>query len=108
MELIDALSTEYVYADVSAIQAGVVVNPTANAVQIAITTGQAAPAGGDWKNATWVTDSTGPIPTYTARLLVGPTGGAVTLTAGQRYTVWVKITAGSEIPVLRAGQIQAF
>lgn len=97
---ISAQSKEYVRVPISAYEAGSLVNPTGDAIDMAFTTG-AAPAGGDWKTASWETDSSTTPTTYYARLAVGP-GGSITLIAGTFYTVWVRVTDNPEIPIIRA------
>lgn len=99
--VISALSLEKVRARVSAKNNGVVVNPTADTVQMAFTVAGADPIAGDWKTAEWETDATTEPDTYYARCLVGP-AGTVTLAAGM-YQAWVKITDSPEIPVKRSG-----
>jgi hypothetical protein len=99
---LSSLSKEYVRVSVHAKENGVVVNPTTDVVQMAFTAG-IDPVGGDWKTASWETDATSEPDTYYARCLVGP-GGTVTLAAG-RYTVWLKLTDATEIPVRKIGQL---
>lgn len=99
-----AASLEYVRVPVAARSAGVAVDPTGDTVVMAFLAGAGAPESGDWKTASWDTDSSTYPPTYRAQCLVGP-AGAVTLTAGV-YSVWVKVTDSPEVPVLRAGQIK--
>ena len=72
-------------------------DPTSFVVEMAFTTG-AEPAGPDWKDAEWRT-LTNPTRHFAA-CLVGPSGAA-TLTDGT-WVTWVRITAGLEVPVLRA------
>lgn len=99
---IAASSVEYVRVPVSATASGSAVDPTADTVQLAFMATASAPSSGDWKTASWETD-TGTTPdTYYARCLVG---SAVTLTAGT-YTVWVKVTDSPETPVKRAGLLR--
>ena len=98
---ISSLSKEYVRVRVSAREDGVVVNPTADTVEMAFTLLDAAPVGGDWKTAEWETDATTNPDTYYARCLVGP-GGTVTLAAGT-YRIWVRVTDAPEVPVKRSG-----
>jgi hypothetical protein len=63
------------------------------------------PASGDLKTASWETDTTTEPDTYYARCLVGP-GGAVTLTAGVTYMVWVKVTDSPEVVLRRVGRLR--
>jgi hypothetical protein len=99
-------STEYVRVPIAARSAGADVDPTGDTVVMAFLTGVGPPVSGDWKTASWDTDSTTTPPTYRAQCLVGP-AGAVTLTAAV-YSVWVKVTDSPEVPVKRAGQIKIF
>lgn len=101
---ISTASLEYVRVPVSATASGAAVNPTSGTVQMAFIDGTSAPASGDWKTASWETDSGTEPDTYYARCLVG-TGGAVTLTAAT-YSVWVKVTDSPEVPVRRAGLLR--
>jgi hypothetical protein len=103
---IDSTSKEYVRVPVEATNNGLVVNPTADTVEMAFPAVTVDPAGGDWKAATWETDSTGTPVRYWARCLVGP-GGTVTLAVGL-YDVWVRITDAPEIPVKKSGQLEVF
>jgi len=95
-----ALSTEYVRV---AIDAGV--DPTADNVQMAFPLTGVAPVSGDWKSATWETDSSTDPATYYARCLVGPgVGGVVSLTAGL-YDVFVKVSDNPETVVRNTGAL---
>jgi len=94
---ISSQSKEYVRIPISAYEAGSLVDPTSDAIEMAFTTG-ADPVANDWKTASWETDSSTTPTTYYARLAVGP-GGSVTLTVGF-YTVWVRVTDNPEIPVI--------
>ena len=96
-----SLSKEYVKVRISAREDGVVVNPTADTVEMAFTSAEAEPTSPDWKAAEWETNTSTDPDTYWARCLVGP-GGTVALTDGT-YRVWVRITDSPEIPVLRSG-----
>lgn len=100
---ISSLSKEYVKVPVAATVNGVLINPTADAVQFAFMPLGASPASGDFKSASWETAGTSPNVVYYARCLVGP-GGTVTLAAGV-YVVWVKVTDNPEIPVKQAGTL---
>lgn len=96
-----SLSLEYVRVPVSAVAAGVAVNPTGDTVQLAFITPLTNPTSGDWKAGSWDTEAaTG---TYFAQCLIGPSG-TITLAAGT-YAVWVKVTDNPEIPVRMCGQI---
>lgn len=89
-----ASSTTYVRAKVKATESGSVVNPTADTVQMAFTTGGATPGASDWKAASWDTDSSTTPATYRAQCLIG-SGGVVTLAVGL-YTMWVRIQDSPE------------
>lgn len=78
-----SLSKEYVYVPV---KAGV--DLAALPVEVALTTNGAEPVGADWRTAAWDQGR--------ARVLVGP------LPDG-RYSVWVRVTATPEVPVMKAG-----
>ena len=102
-----AASLEQVLVPVSARSSGAVVDPTANTVQMAFLDEppeQASPESGDWKTASWETNSTADPDQYTAKCLVGPSG-TITLAAGTWY-VWVKITGSPEIPAKYSGVIR--
>lgn len=101
---ISALSTEYVKVRVRARASGADYNPTGDTVTMSfISKAELRPVTGDWKTASWETANS----EYYARCLVGPTGGTITLTPGVWY-VWVKVTDGPEVPVLRAGTLTVF
>lgn len=77
--LIPASSTEYLHIPVTA-PAGV--DLTGSPVKIAVVAHGDNPAASEWQTAEWVDGE--------ARLLVGPDGGAITLTRGT-YRVWIAI-----------------
>lgn len=94
-----AISTEYVRLGPIILHNadGTLYNPTADTITITFindSTG-GSPTTGDWKTASWFTDTSNTTTAYYAEILVGPT--ATTLTAGV-YTVWLKITDSPEIP----------
>jgi hypothetical protein len=95
-----SLDLQYVPAEVTLRDSGLAVNVSTDTVQMAFPATEVAPAGGDWKTATWETDATATPSRYLSRCLVGP-GGTVTLAAGL-YDVWVKITHSPELAVLQA------
>lgn len=103
---ISALSLEYVRVRVQASEAGAAVDPSGNTVVMAFVAEGVAPVSGDWKTASWETDTTTNPDTYFARCLVGP-AGTVTLTAGI-YDVWVRVTDSPEIPAIRSGNVEVF
>lgn len=59
-----------------------------------VAVGTALNTSSDFHTATWETPGSTDT-SATAYLLVGPSGGAVTLTAGTTYNVWVRVTGGS-------------
>lgn len=91
-----ATSTEYIHIPVTPPTG---VSLASNPVQIAIVAHSSNPATGEWRAATWDDD--------TARILVGPAGGALTLAPGTYWT-WITWTAGQEVPVYRAGRIRIY
>lgn len=91
-------SREFVHADVTATIAGAPITPGAPP-KIALMSSDGNPTETDWFEAEW---SGG-----TARLMIGPDGGAVVLAPG-RYHLWVTFTAGLEQPVYRSGTIHIY
>ncbi|WP_032917990.1 hypothetical protein [Streptomyces rimosus] len=89
-------STEYVHVGVTMKIAGAPITASAPP-KMAFLAGGGNPATSDWYTGEWAGS--------TARLLVGPVGGALTLTPGT-YWVWLTWTAGAETPVWRSGQIK--
>lgn len=79
MALIPAASTEYLHIPITG-PAGV--DLTNSPVRIAIVLHNSNPTSGEWRDATWADGA--------ARILIGPDGGTLTLTAGT-YTVWVAV-----------------
>jgi hypothetical protein len=99
---ISSLDLQYVPAEVVLRDSGLVVNVSGDTVQMAFPVAEVAPAGGDWKAATWETDATATPTRYLARCLVGP-AGTVTLAAGL-FDVWVKVTHSPELAVLKTDE----
>jgi len=83
---------------VTVVLAGAALTPT-SPPQLALLPASAEgnPAEEDWRDGEW----SGP----TARLMIGPGSGIETLTPGS-YAVWLRFTAGAEIPVRRTGYIR--
>lgn len=97
---IAATSTEYLHIDVKAWIGGTEVTLSTPPKIAILPVGAASnPAAEDWLTGEWMTGW--------ARLLLGPGGGAVTLTAG-RYSVWITFAAGAETPVYRAGELTVY
>ncbi|GAA2108073.1 hypothetical protein [Streptomyces synnematoformans] len=93
---IAATSTEYVHVTVTAPDGADLSAATPRLAVLPLTTA-ANPAPGDWHTGAWEAGTT------TARLLIGPDGGALTLTAGT-YWVWIGFDPpGAENIVRRSG-----
>lgn len=93
--VIPATSTEYVHIPVTA-PAGVDLTGITPKIAILPVANRDNPSVADWHTGDWATATE-------ARLLVGPDGGALTLTPGD-YSVWVSIDPpGSENVVRRSG-----
>ncbi|MFD9564357.1 hypothetical protein [Streptomyces sp. NPDC059994] len=92
--LIPSSSTEYLHIPVTA-PAGT--DLTAAPVKIAVVAHADNPSGAEWKTAEWVDGA--------ARLLIGPDGGALTLTRGS-YRVWIAIDSpGPENVIRQSGML---
>lgn len=83
------------------------VDPTGTAPQFALLADGTYPdVGTGWANGAWV-GAYSPAGTTARTPLIGAGATAgFTLTAGQRYRVWVKYTAGGETPVQPVGSIR--
>lgn len=101
---ISSLSTAYVLTDVSAKMSGAFIDPTGDTVQMAFKPGSRDPEAGDWKTASWETNTTTTPDTYSARCLVGP-DGVVELVPGI-YSMWVKVTDSPEVFVANVGALK--
>lgn len=97
---ISAESTEYVRVTAVSRVGGVVIN-VASPPKFAFLPASSAvdPEVGDWLTGEWASPA--------ARILVGPNGGSVALTAGE-YAVWLSWAAGTENPVFRSGTITVY
>jgi hypothetical protein len=113
---IAALSLEEVNVTWTSELAGTTIDPTGVSagstlltVQMAfpVSTGNpAAPASPvTWLTASWLLGGTSI--GYVSQALVGP-GGVVTLTAGQAFDVWGRISGTPESPVKFAGTIEVY
>lgn len=100
---VSSLSREYVRVPVNAYEAGQLVDPSLDPVEMAFTAVGVEPVAGDWKLATWEADFSGSRPIYYSRILIGP-GGTVTLADGT-YDTWVRVTDSPEVPVARVGRV---
>lgn len=111
-EPVAAISLEYINIEWASELAGTLIDPTGQTpgqpelpVQFAVPVSSGNPLAPaepvTWYSATWLlgTITTG----FIAQGLVGPGGGAVTLTAGQDYDVWSKISGSPESPARFAG-----
>jgi hypothetical protein len=102
---ISSTSTEYILAPVSATVGGVRIDPTGNQVWMAFVPSGAVPGNSDWQSATWEVNTTTSPVTYSAKCLVGPSGGTITLTPAG-YDVWTKIVDNPETAIKRCGPIR--
>lgn len=92
--LIPASSTEYLRIPVTP-PAGV--DLTGTPVEIAVVAHRDNPSGTEWKAAEWAEGK--------ARLLIGPDGGALTLTRGD-YRVWIAFDPpGAESIIRMSGHL---
>lgn len=90
--------TEFLHVPLYARRIGITTTPTG--VKMAIIPGTSSPAEEDWLDAEYIDGH--------VRLLIGPIGGATTLTPGDYY-VWVAATAGVEAPVKQArGRLRVY
>lgn len=97
-----ALSTEYVRVAIGTTPA---VNPTTDVVQMAFPVTGVDPISGDWKTATWESDTSTTPTTYYVRCLVGPgAGGAITLVEGL-YDTYIKVNDNPETVVKNTGAL---
>ena len=91
---ITAVETKLVQLPVTQYVSNGLGNPSADPVSFAFMKTTAVPQAGDWKTGSWVQDTiTG---SWKAQCLVGPSGGAITLTIGIYY-VWIKIVDPTEL-----------
>lgn len=98
MATLSVLSTEYVKYEVTAAVLGIPYQPTSDVVQFAFPATGANPS-------TWFTGSWEIVGAhYLARILVGPSGGATSLTVGS-YDVYIKITDSPETVVRKVGTL---
>lgn len=91
--VIPASSLEYVSVTISTSPAGVVLTGTAPRFAFLPDTNRANPVTADWLTGEW--DGT-----TTARILIGPTGGAATLSRG-KWHVWLRIDPPNDELVVR-------
>jgi hypothetical protein len=93
-------STEYVRVTAVSKAAGSAVNPAAPPKFAFLPASSSEnPAVEDWLTGEWSTPH--------ARILIGPSGGAITLEPGE-YRVWLTWAAGTEVPVYRSGSITVY
>lgn len=107
-----AVSTQYISSNISNSDG---VNPTSDTVQFAflgpqsnssqaselVPTSSTAYYAGSWPSTSPVVNQPN---SYTATILVGPNGGALSLSTGT-YLMIVKVTDHPEVPVIRCGTI---
>lgn len=96
---ISRYSTVYLHVPVNAqlVNSGVPYNPTNDVVTFAFSQDATLPASPTWTTGGWDTGEP-----YTARVLVGPANGGVTLGPGM-WNFWLKISDAPEVPVLYCG-----
>lgn len=78
-------------------------DPTDDTVEMAFTLNDADPGDDDFIPAQWETNATVNPPVFYAACVVGPD----TLTAGNTYTVFVRITDSPEVPIKWCGTVVA-
>jgi hypothetical protein len=116
-EPIAAISLEEVNVTWTSGLAGTSIDPTGQTegepalpVQMAFPVSSGNPAEPSapvtWYTASWLTGGTSA--GFVAQCLVGPGGGAVTLTAGLSYDVFGKILGSPEVPAKYAGALPVF
>lgn len=108
MTTVVATSTEYLWVPVRSDHPITgVIDLSVYSVDVALLASSTDPVAGDWKPATWETSTKilHGLAYYLARLQIGP-AGAITLTAGLSYFVYVRITIGASAAVVRAGTVQ--
>ncbi len=96
------LSTQFFPVQISSVVSGAPYDPTNDTVQFAFVAKGVEPGSGDWNVGQW-DDSSGPY--YTAKVLVGPLNGGVSLGVGN-YVAWCKITDNPEVPVIKVGTLE--
>lgn len=97
-----SLSTEYVRVAIGTTPA---VDPTSDNLQMAFPVTGNEPITGDWKSATWESDTSTVPTTYYARCLVGPGPGAVVTLTDGLYDVYVKVSDNPETVVKNTGAL---
>lgn len=106
MRVFSALSTEFTRSPVSATASGVDVDPTADALEVAVVPQGTAPGVSDWKTGSWESDVSATPPIHLARILIGPgPGGVLVLTPGL-FDLYLKIHDATETPVIKAGPVR--
>jgi hypothetical protein len=102
---ISALSRQLVQVPLTELVSGLPVDPTALPVWVAFKLGRQPPAAPDWLTGSWSTSSVNG--QYLAQVLVGPGGGLVTLTPGI-WTVWLKVEADPEQPIIQVDSLTVY
>lgn len=104
MKPVSVLSLETVWCTVEAKKGGVAYNPSADPVFGAVVPAPNSPGNTDWHEAIW--EPCQDINLVSIGTQVGP--GAVTLTAGITYGLWVRWTDAPDAPVILSGTFKAF
>lgn len=89
---ITSFETKFVQLPATLYVSNGVGNPSVDPVSMAFLPTKADPVSGDWKTGSWVQMGSGQ---WLAQVLVGPTGGVITLAKGVYY-VWIKIVDPTE------------
>lgn len=105
MTSLSALSTAYQAVTVEETVSGLPTDPTGNAVAFAFVLGRTDPTDDDWHDGVWDTEAVNG--QYFANILVGPDGGAVTLTPGN-WTMWVKVTDDPQTFIGQSGTVNVY
>lgn len=103
---ISHLSTEFVQVEVRGEKNGEEYDPTADPVWMAFVAPGTQPAAADWKGGQWETETAGPLATYLASCLVGPSG--IVMLPQATYAIFVKFTDNPEVPVIAAGVLEVY
>lgn len=91
---------ERVSTTIEGVQAGELIDPTADTVQLAILDGDDPVSGASWQAGTWETDNTGREPAYSASWK--PTG----IVQGVTYAMYAKVTHGDTTVIGFCGHVR--
>ncbi|MFF1469135.1 hypothetical protein [Streptomyces mirabilis] len=99
---VDALSTAYVQVPVILTTPTGPGDPSVGTVTLAFLASTGKPQVSDWKSGSWQSTAIGG---WLAQCLIGPSGGALTLTPGMYY-VWAKVVDGAETVIEQVGTLE--